>query len=158
VKVDEYLLSLERNLMLGSARWVADFAESFRNFRIGDTVFDMMVRGTLKTKGLFLSRLLSYFLLPSYGVACFVYCREPTKKTLKRITKLISRYMEDEGLGWSWLVIAKEGAFSPQLREAVEGMELKEIGVALVDLSSQEVLTTESYLGRRMRSHVRCFK
>jgi len=27
VKVDEYLLSLERNLMLGSARWVADFAD-----------------------------------------------------------------------------------------------------------------------------------
>ena len=158
MKVDEYLLSLERNLMLGSARWVADFAESFRDYQIGDTVFDMMLKGGIKTKGLFLSRLLSYLVLPTYGVACFVCCHEPTQKALRRIIRLISKYMDEEELGWSWLVFVKEGAFSPQVRKAVEGMESKEIGIALVDLASKEVLTNRSVIGRRMQSHVRCFK
>jgi hypothetical protein len=156
--MDEYLLRLEKNLMVGSGRWVADFAESFRGYRIGDTVFDMMVRGGMKTKGFFLSRLLSYFLLPTYGVACFVYCREPTKRTLSQLIGRLSDYMAEKGLGWSWLVIAKQGAFPPQVRKAVEEMELKEIGVALVDLASEEVITGRAHVGRRMRSHVRCFR
>lgn len=158
MRVDDYLFRLERNLMVGSARWVADFAESFRGYRIGDITFDMVLRGGMKTKGHFLSRLLSYFLLPTYGVACFVYCHEPTKQALRKLIRRISGYMEEEGLGWSWLVIAREGAFSPQVRKAVEGMELREIGVALVDLDSKEVTTTRSHVGRRMRSHVRCFE
>jgi len=156
--IEEYLLRLEKNLMVGSARWIADFTESFRNYQIGETVLDMMVRGHMRGKGLFLSRLFAYLSLPNYQAACFVYTRELEESTLRRLVKRLLGYMKDEGLDWSWLVLAKEGAFSDQLRTAVEKINLREMGIALVDISSQEIVTDQSYVGRRLRDHVKCFR
>ena len=121
--VDAYVFRLERNLMTGSARWVADFTESFRN----------------------------------YQTACFVYCARVEPGILRKLLRAIQSHMETHALRWTWLVLPREGPFPDKVQRMVEKLDSPEIGVALVDVASGEVLTSRSYLGQRMKAHVRCF-
>ncbi|MBM3134268.1 MAG: hypothetical protein FJZ89_03065 [Chloroflexi bacterium] len=156
--IDEYLLRLENNLLTGSARWVADFTESFRHYKIEDTVWDMVVRGHMRGKGLFLSRLFAYLSLPNYQVACFVYTRELGDSDLRRMARHLLGYMKGEELDWCWLVLPREGPFSSRLQVALEKIDYRELGIALVNISSREIFTNPSYVGRRLRDHVKCFR
>ena len=156
--IDEYLLRLEKNMLMGSARWVADFTESFRHYPIEGTVWDMVVRGHMRGKGLFLSRLFAYLSLPNYQVACFAYTPELGDSDLRGLVKRIQGYMKDEELDWCWLVLPQEGPFSSRLRAALEKIDYREIGIALVDISSREILTNPSYVGQRLRDYVKCFR
>jgi len=155
MRLEEYIQRLEENLLLGSGRWIANFRESFRDLEIEGTRFRAVVRGNTRSGGFFLSRLVAYFALPNYQVACFVYCGQVTKKVLRHLLKVVQDYMKRENLAWSWLVLPREGAFSEGLRRAVERIESKEIGIALVDLTSGEVSTNSSYVGRRLRHIVK---
>jgi hypothetical protein len=156
--LDEYLLRLETNMLTGSARWIADFTESFRHYQAGDTVWDMVVRGHMRGKGLFLSRLFAYLSLPNYQVACFVSTRELEDSDLRRMVRRLLGYMKDEELDWCWLVLPKEGPFSSRLLVALEKIDYREIGIALVDISSQQIVTNPSYVGRRLHDQVKCFR
>jgi hypothetical protein len=156
--IDEYLLRLETNMLTGSARWIADFTESFRHHQAGDTVWDMVVRGHMRGKGLFLSRLFAYLSLPNYQVACLAYTRELGDSDLRGLVKRIQEYMKDEELDWCWLVLPKEGPFSSRLRAALEKIDYREIGIALVNISSREIVTNPSYVGQRLRDQVKCFR
>ncbi len=156
--IDEYLLRLEKNMLMGSARWIADFTESFRHYAIEGTVWDMVVRGHMRGKGLFLSRLFAYLSLPNYQVACFAYTRERGDSDLHGLVKCIQGYMEAEELDWCWLVLPQEGPFSSRLRAALEKIDYRELGIALVNISSREIFTNPSYVGKRLRDHVKCFR
>ena len=149
-----YLLRLEENLMTGSARWIADFTESFRDYRIKDEKFDMLVRGSTRPKGFFLSRLFAYFSLPDYLLACFAHSGEVDGKRLDGLIQLVREHMREGNLTWSWLVLPQEGAPALGVKELVRKKEIHEIGIALVDISSGEITTNPSYVGRRMVDHV----
>ncbi|MGQ9585646.1 MAG: hypothetical protein ACUVXG_09630 [Anaerolineae bacterium] len=156
--VDAYVFRLERNLMTGSARWVADFTESFRNYQVQDVLFDMVVTGGMRVRsGLFFSRLFSFLALPNYQTACFVYCARVEPGILRKLLRAIQSHMETHALRWTWLVLPREGPFPDKVQRMVEKLDSPEIGVALVDVASGEVLTSRSYLGQRMKAHVRCF-
>ncbi|MCL6450548.1 MAG: hypothetical protein K6T75_04545 [Acetobacteraceae bacterium] len=155
---DEYLLRLERNLMTGSARWVADFTESFRDYRSGGASFDLMARGGMRTKGLLLSRVFSYLSLPNYQAACLAYTREVNERRLRSLLRAVSRFMREENIDWAWLVLVRTGPFAATVEKAVGGISLREIGVALVDVEARRVVTSPNYVGKRMADHVRCFR
>lgn len=145
--------------MVGGGRWVADFTESFRGHEIEGLTFGMVVRGNTRGKGFLLSRAVNFFLLPNYLVACFVYpAEEMKKKTLDRLLKVMENYMEDNDLSWSWLVVPKEGPFSQESKRVVERIAQQEMGIALVDLNSQEITTNRSPVGRRLPRYIRCFR
>jgi hypothetical protein len=154
----EYLLKLEQNLMTGSARWIADFTESFRDHTVDGLRFDMLLRAKTRVKGFFLSNIMSFFILPNYRAACFVCGSDQAKRGLHPLLVTVSRYMEDEELNWCWLVILGHGSFPGKLRKAVARNDEREFGVALVDLDSQEIMTNPSFMGKRMARHIRCFK
>lgn len=154
--IDGYLLRLEENLMIGSGRWIADFTESFRNHKIKDAKFDMFIKGNTRPKGFLLSRLFGYFAMPNYRVACFAYSQPIEHKELTSLVKSISNFMEENNFAWSWLVIPKEGRFSNEVRDSIKKMNVEKIGVALVDLSNREIECNPSYVGKRMREHVKC--
>ena len=102
--VREYLLKLERNLMVGSGRWVADFTESFWDYPLGDIVFDMAVTATVRPKGFFLSRVAAWLTTPNYYVACFVYSGDPGLKSLNEVLRgslASSKRRSSPGPGWS---------------------------------------------------------
>ena len=152
-----YLSKLERNLMIGSGRWIADFSESYRDHTVDGVQFAMLLRGRTRVKGVFLSNIMSYFILPNYCVACFVCRSDQAKRGLHALLSVVSRYMEAEEVHWCWLVILGHGSFPGKLRKSVVSNSVKEVGVALVDLSRQEIVTNASFLGRRMVRHIRCF-
>lgn len=154
----EYLLKLERNLMVGSGRWVADFVESFWNHPVGDVTFDLLIRGGMRPKGFVVSRVVALLTTPNYQVACFGYTGDPELKRLPSVLRAVRNYMQDHQVEWAWLVIPHEGEFPSKVRARVEKNDLRELGIALVDLTTQEIVASRSYVGRRMSRFVRCFK
>lgn len=156
--VDDYLLALERNLMVGSGRWVADFNESYREYSLGDVVFDMMVTATVRPKGFFLSKVAAWLTTPNYHIACFAYSKDPELKQFHEVSKTIATYLKKEELAWAWLVMPHEKGFSRKAESMVQSTGIREIGVALVDLSAQEIVNSDSYWGGRMVRFIKCFK
>jgi len=158
MKVKDYLVKLEDSLMVGSGRWLADFNESFWEYPLGDFVFDMFVTAKVRPKGFFLSRVASWLLMPNYYVVCFAYSQDHELKHLHELLTTISKFLKEEEYAWAWLVIPHEGPFSSKARAMVERNDSREIGLALVDLTSQEVVHASSYWGQRMPRFIRCFK
>ena len=155
--VDEYVDRLERNLMVGSVRWITDFSESFRELSVDGWRFTLMARGAMRTRGLLLSRLFATLSLPNYLATCLVY-RYPLDRTgLKALLRVVARHMRDTGTHWCWIVLPGERPFPADLVRAVELVDAREVGIALVDLASRQVFTNPSYIGRRMKPHVGCF-
>lgn len=154
----DYLIKLENNLMAGSGRWIADFTESFWDFSVGDASFDMVILGNTRPRGFLLSRFFAWLTLPNYWVGCFVYSGDTELKQLGTLIRSIKGYMEEQEMTWSWLVLTGEESFT---RKAIAGLQKNkshEIGISLVDLAAQEVITNDSVMGRRMRRFVRTFK
>jgi len=158
MKVRDYLLRLERNLMVGSGRWVADFNESFWEYPLDGIVFDMFVTATVRPKGFFLSRVAAWLTTPNYYVACFAYSGDPTLRTLNEVLRRISNYLEKEDFAWAWLVIPQDEPFSRKAESMVRSTKIREIGIALVDLSSHEIVTSESHWGRHLPRFIGCFE
>jgi hypothetical protein len=156
--VKNYLLALENNLMLGGGRWVADFSESFWEYPVDDVVFDMFISATMRPKGFFLSRVAAWLTTPNYYVGCFVYSKDPTLRRLHETLRAISTFLKQHEFAWAWLVIPHQGPFSRKAKSMVQNTAIREIGIALVDLESQEIVNSESHWGRRMVRFVRCFK
>lgn len=158
MELRDYLLKLENNLILGGGRWVADFTESFWEHPVGGLTFDMVLTGQMRARGFLLSRFVSWLLMPNYQAACFVYSQDPELKRLGNTLKAIKGFLRERELDWCWLVIPQEGAFSSHAKATVERDASQEMGIALVDLSSQEITSNRSYIGRRMPRFVKCFK
>jgi len=154
----EYLLKLERNLMLGSGRWVADFVESFWSQPVGDVTFDLIVRGGMRPQGFALSKIVALLTTPNYQVACFAHSGGAELKRLPGVLRAVRTYMKDNQLAWAWLVIPHQGGLPSKVRARVEKDDARELGIALVDLTTQEIVASRSYVGRRMGRFVRCFK
>ena len=158
MQVKDYLVKLEDNLMVGGGKWVADFNESFWEYPLGDLVFDLFVTATVRAKGLFLSRVAAWLTTPNYYVACFAYSKDPELKRLHQVLTTISKFLKEEEYAWAWLVIPNEGSFSRKARSMIERNDSNEIGIALVDLSSQEIISAQSYWAKRMIRFIKCFK
>jgi hypothetical protein len=160
--LDEYILHLEKELLTGKARWVADFTESFRNRQIGDTFFDMLVTGKTRPKGLFLSRIFAFFFTPNYKVACLV--RSVTdgmsldRLRLAGILRTVEKFMKRNEIDWSWVIIAKEGGFPETLKNFVQTYRVREVGVALVDVSSGDMTTSSSFIGKNLERYAKAPK
>jgi hypothetical protein len=158
MKVKDYLLKLEDSLMVGSGRWLADFNESFWDYPLGNLVFDMYITAKVRPKGFFLSKVAAWLTTPNYYVACFAYAGDPELKRLQEVLTTVSKFLQVEEFAWAWLVIPHEGSFSSKTRLTVERNDSREIGIALVDLHSQEIIHASSYWGQRMPRFIRCFK
>ena len=108
----DYLLKLENNLMVGSGRWIADFNESFWNYKINNLTFDFFLWGGMRPKGFALSRIAAVLILPNYNAACFACAGGLELMQLSPIVSAIHQVAEAKKIDWSWLVIVHEGAFS----------------------------------------------
>ena len=156
--IDDYLLKVERNLMLGAGRWVAEFNEAFRDFPVGNHTFDLYVRGGTRPKGFLLSRLFAYFSLPSYNVGFFVKHVPEDGFNMKDLRKAVTDRAAEKNVRWTWLVLIRLGSFTDRLVETVDGFDRPELGISLVNLTEHDVDTSSNILGRKALSLVRIFK
>jgi hypothetical protein len=153
MEIPEYINFLEKNLMTGSARWVADFSESFRKYTIEDKTFEIFMRGSTRTKqGLFLARFFAWTMLPNYIVTCLATTQT---ENMGKTIMTVENFMHEKEFHWGWLVFVREGSIPPSLKNSLEGVTEKTLGVAVVDVTKKEVATSKNYLGRQMTSHLR---
>lgn len=158
MEVDDYLLKVERNLMLGAGRWVAEFNESFRNFPVGRYTFDLYVRGGTRPKGFLLSRLFAYFSLPSYNVAFYARHVPEGDVSLDDLRQAVYHRTTKHNIKWTWLVLVRSGCFPEKLVKRVDSFDRMELGISLVNLADEDVETSANLLGRKALSLVRTFK
>jgi hypothetical protein len=158
VEIDTYMLKVERNLMMGAGRWVAEFNEAFRDFPVAGQVFDLYVRGGTRPRGLLLSRLLAYFSLPSYNVALFAKHVPAEDIDLAGLCKAVEDRAAKLNVKWTWLVLFRTDKFPEDLIKKVNGFDKPELGISLVNLTEQDVDTSSNLLGRQALSLVRIFK
>lgn len=120
-------------------------------------MFDMFVRASVRPKGFALSQWQAWLTIPNYQVACFAYSKDPQLKHLYGVLTSISAFLRESEFAWARLVNCYEGPFSRKARAMVEHNSNSEIGLALVDVSSQETTTAWPYLARSMRRLLACF-
>lgn len=156
--LDDYLLKVEWNLMLGAGRWVAELNESFRDFPVGKHSFDLYVRGGTRPKGFLLSRLFAYFSLPGYNVAFFAKHVPEDSLDLDEVRRVVEDHAARHNIKWTWLVLIRSGRFPPKLAERIRGFDKPTIGISLVDLAEEDVDTSSNILGRKALSLIRVFK
>jgi hypothetical protein len=157
ISVDERITKVEKNLMMGSGRWIADFNESFRSFKVRDVEFDMFIRGNTKTKGFFLSKLFSATVNPNYSVGCFVTSSDSVKVDRKFLGKAVAEihsYMKDNEMKWSWFLIFMTKDIG-EMGKQVESIKDQNIGVVLVDVRSESIIHSNSYLARQAKRYVK---
>jgi hypothetical protein len=155
--LDDLVSGLEEELMAGGGRWIADFNESERGYRLEDVTFDACLRGDTRIKefGLF-SRAMSFFLLPGYRVACYVTLRDAlTRDFLKKCSHIIRRKNETDGVTWSWLVLIVKETPRDEVVRLIEDFSDKDLGIVLYDSGSASLSSSQNRLGERMRSYVK---
>lgn len=156
--IEEHINQLEKSLITGRGRWIADFTESKRNYRIDDVEFDAFIEGNTRMKGFLLSRLFSFLLNPNYAVNCFVLStksgRNLDEHLFRKALAAIRSYMKNNEIKWSWLFIYSTEKM-PHLRSVIEKMDDQTIGVVFVDIRFKEVSHSNSYLGKQAKGFVK---
>jgi hypothetical protein len=158
VTVEEHIAKLEETLMTGRGRWIADFTESQKNFRINDIEFDALIEGNTRMKGFLLSRLFSFLLNPNYSVSCFVLStktiRKLDQKFLTKVLATIKSYMGKKEIRWSWLFIFSTEK-SHDLKNRIQKIDDQTIGAVLIDINSREIFHSNSYLGKQAKRFIK---
>lgn len=156
IDLRNFIDNIENQLIKGRGKWIAEFNESFINYPLGNFVFPLVVRGQTRSKGFLLSRLFAYLSMPNYLVSCFVYPSEINsylkKEKLEILLGEISKMMKKNNVKWSWLIIPKEGEFNQRIIKWVEKNDLSNIGIALVNINTKNILTNNSVIGRKIKT------
>lgn len=155
---EEHVTKLEKTLMAGRGRWIADFNESSRNYEINGIVFDALIEGNTRMKGFLLSRLYSFLANPNYSVGCFVLSTKSGRKldpsSLTRVLAAVKSYMKSKEIKWSWLFIFSAEKVQ-SLSRMIQRIDDKDIGAVLVDVNSREIFCSSSYLGKQAKRFVK---
>jgi hypothetical protein len=155
---EDALNKLEKEMMKGRGRWVADFNESFRNYRVGDVTFDIFISGNTRVKGFIFSRVFSFFLNPNYEVGFFAVStdleNQPNPRRLRKWILAVKSCMEKSEMKWAWLAFVGEG-LNDSVKKCVQEATDSKVGVAYLDISSHQVVSADTYLGRQLKKYVR---
>ena len=145
-------------MMKGRGRWVADFNESFLKYRAGDVTFDLFISGNTRMKGFILSRLFSFTLNPNYEVGFFVIStdseNEPNPRRLRRWIMAVKSCMKESEMKWAWLVLLGQSP-SDSVKKCVQEATDPNIGIAHMDTSSRQLISTNTYLGRQLKRYIK---
>jgi len=140
-----------------SGMYVASFNEIHFDHKLGRFVFDVFVKGnTYLEKTFFLSKMFAKMVAPKYDVICFLVIKDPNfdKTKLFRRVKTIHKYMKESNIRWGWLYIFML-EMNPSLKKAIQLLQIDSMAVVCLDVSSGELVFTDSLLGRQGRKLIR---
>jgi hypothetical protein len=156
--VENTIAGLEKELMKGRGRFVADFNESFRRYRVGDVTFDVFISGNTRMKGFLLSRMFSFFLNPNYEVGFFAIStdrdNEPNPRRLRKWILTVKSCMTKSDMKWAWLALVGESP-SDSVKKSVQEATDPAVGVAYIDVDSRQIISAETYLARQLKKYVK---
>jgi len=155
---DDIIQRLEKLMMKGRGRWVADFNESFLKYSVGDVLFDLFISGNTRVKGFILSRFFSFFLNPNYEVGFFAIStgdeNEPNPKRIRKWILAVKSCMREFEMKWAWLLLAGESPSDSAVKCVQEATD-RDVGVAYLDTSSRRVISADTFLGRQLKKYVK---
>lgn len=149
--------SLEKKLIRGGARWVADLTEFFRDFRVDDAIFDLYAKGRTRSSGFLLSRFVAWTVLPNYQVGLFAEDEGSNLLTVDKIRKrmdTVSRLSERENYHWSWLIFFSSREIPASVFAFVSRYDKKEVGVGVASTSSGQVVVSNNQVGKSIRGQL----
>jgi len=149
---------LERELVRGKANWIADFNESFRDYRVSDITYDVFIRGNTRVKGFLLSRLFSFFLNPNYEVGCYMHSRGAGKKLNRRDARKIIVTTKDSmaanNMKWSWLFLFADDV-EEDAKDYLKTVTDQGLAVVAVGTETRTIVNSGNFLGRQARKFIK---
>ncbi|MEM2099403.1 MAG: hypothetical protein QXU99_06675 [Candidatus Bathyarchaeia archaeon] len=145
---------VEEQLVRGHLRWLANFSEIQKNYHVEDIVFPIYASGSLQEKGFFLSKIYSALVVPKYKVHLLLYTSPEINPSILRkfILALKHKFGSED---WVFLVLAQAQPIGKALKEAVEGVEDKTVGIAAYGVGSKNIVTSSNVLGRGLSKHLK---
>jgi hypothetical protein len=109
-------------------------------------------------KGFILSRLFSFTLNPNYEVGFFIIStdseNEPNPRRLRKWIMAVKSCMKESEMKWAWLVLLGQSP-SDSVKKCVQEATDPSIGIAHMDTSSRQVISTNTYLGRQLKKYIK---
>jgi len=145
---------VEEQLVRGNLRWLANFNEIHKNYKIGDVTFPLYAQGSLQEKGFFLSRIFSAFVTPRYKVHLLIYTEQNFDPKLIRKLVLACKSKFDAE-DWIFLGLVQRDALQKATKDAVANIADKNVGVVVYSLASEEKICSENVLGKGLAKQLK---
>jgi hypothetical protein len=131
---------VEEQLVKGHLRWLANFNEIRKDFPVEDISFPIYASGGLQEKGFFLSKIYSALVVPKYKVHLLLYTSpEINPNFLRKIILALKHKFGSED--WIFVVLAQGKLIGKALKESIEGVEDKTVGIAAYGVGAKEMVT-----------------
>ena len=145
---------VEEQLVKGHLRWLASFSEIRKDYAVEDIVFPIYALGGLQEKGFFLSRIYSALVVPKYKVHLELYTSpEINTSFLRKMVLALKRKFGAED--WIFLVLVQGQPVGKALKESVEGIDDKTVGVCAYGVGAKETVTSNNVLGRGLSKQLK---
>jgi hypothetical protein len=145
---------VEEQLVKGHLRWLASFSEIRKDYAVEDIVFPIYALGGLQEKGFFLSRIYSALVVPRYKVHFLLYTSpEINTNSLRKMVLALKRKFGAED--WIFLVLVQGQPVGKALKESVEGIDDKVVGVCAYGVGAKETVTSNNVLGRGLSKQLK---
>lgn len=145
---------VEEQLAKGHLRWLANFSEIRRDYKIGNIVFPIYASGSLQEKGFFLSKVYSALVTPKYKINLLLYTSPimDTKSLREMIISLKNKFGEDE---WVFLGLVQNQPFDKTVKNIINDLVDKNIGIVAFNLASKESVSSNNVLGKGLAKHLK---
>jgi hypothetical protein len=149
--------TLERGLIRGRAKWVADLTEFFRDYRMGDTIFSLYAIGRTRNSGFLISRFFAWTVLPNYSVSLF--CVDEgnsilSVETVRNRINQVTRISQDKELQWAWLILFSDRNIPPSIVSHVSRYDKRELGIGVASTVSKQVVLSNNQIGKSIEKHL----
>jgi hypothetical protein len=145
---------VEEQLVKGHLRWLANFSEIRKEYPVEDITFPIYASGSLQEKGFFLSKIYSTLVVPKYKVHLLLYTSPEINPNFlrKMIIALKHKFGSED---WVFLVLAQGKPIEKALKENIEGVTDKTVGVAAYGVGAKEMVTSNNVLGRGLAKQLK---
>lgn len=145
---------VEERLVKGKLRWLANFKEIRRDYKINEFTIPIYATGGLEEKGFFLSRIFSTFVTPKYKIH-FLFCTfsEIDAKSLRKL--VISCKNKFVGDDWIFIGLVQSKQLEKSLKEAIENIADQRLGVVAYSLASNAEVSSKNVLGKALQKQLK---
>ena len=145
---------LEEQLVKGHLKWLANFNEIRRDYAVEDITFPIYASGGLQERGFFLSRIYSAFVVPKYKVHLLLYTSpEVTPNLLRKILLGLKNKFGSED--WIFLVLAQGQPVGKPLKDIIEQIGDKNLGVCAYGVGANETVMSNNVLGKGLSKQLK---
>lgn len=145
---------VEERLAKGKLRWLANFKEIRRDYKIGEFTIPIYATGGLEEKGFFLSKVFSTLVTPKYKIHFLFYTSpEIDVKFLRNL--IISCKNKFTGDDWIFIGLVQSNPIGKTVKAAIENIADNRVGVAAYSLTSKNAVSSKNVLGKALQKQLK---